>query len=139
MLNSKMRSIVSSLLCLQMLASHANQLRPLDYCCAGLFVVQASSGKSSGASFGRSDSSSGRSSKSSGGLFACFKSSPVQEDEAYHAGTGAAVNATHAAALTGPLSQPWAGECMSAACLSASTACRIWIWVVLHGEGGYVM
>lgn len=74
------------------------------------FPKQASSGgKSAGVS--RSDSSSGRSSKSSGGLFACFKGSAVQEDEVpYHAGTGAAVHACHTEALTGPLAQPWAGE-----------------------------
>jgi hypothetical protein len=47
----------------------------------------------------------------------------VQEDDAYHAGTGAAVNASHAVALTGPLAQPWAGalsvtllECRTADC-----------------------
>uniref|UniRef100_A0A383WJ55 PPM-type phosphatase domain-containing protein n=2 Tax=Tetradesmus obliquus TaxID=3088 RepID=A0A383WJ55_TETOB len=95
-----------SIIILDMLPPPAPGIMPQQFPASTLKA--SSGGKSAGVS--RSDSSSGRSSKSSGGLFACFKGSAVQEDEVpYHAGTGAAVHAGHTEALTGPLAQPWAG------------------------------
>ncbi|KAF6260285.1 phosphatase 2C-like domain-containing protein [Scenedesmus sp. NREL 46B-D3] len=95
-----------SIIILDMLPPPAPGITPQQFPAS---TLKASSAKSSGAVFGRSNSSSSRSGKSSGGLFACFKSSAVQEDEAYHAGSGGAAIPQHPVATTGPLAQPWAG------------------------------